>query len=88
LQFCVIHSKKQPSELAKTTPKTLRERISDRYADHSYVLRYMHNGDASSEFGENELSKTALRKFICQLLIRLDCKPRLANSCRSTTGQG
>ena len=82
LQFCVMQLGKQPSELAKTMAMALRERISARYADH---LRYLHNGDASSEFGENELSTTAIRRFICRLLIRLDCKPRLTKS--STTGQ-
>jgi hypothetical protein len=68
-----------------TMAMALRERISARYADHSYVLRYLHNGDASSEFGENELSTTAIRKCICQLLLRLDCKPRLASLANSST---
>ena len=44
---------KRESELAKTMAKALQERISARYVDHSNVL---HNGDASSEFGGNELS--------------------------------
>jgi hypothetical protein len=65
LQFCVVQLGKQPSELTKTMAMTLRERIGARYADHSHVLRYLHNGDASSEFGENELSTTAIRRFIC-----------------------
>lgn len=85
LQFCVTQLEKQTSQLPKTMAMALRERISARYADHSYVLRYLHNGDASSEFGKNELSTTAIKKFICRLLVRLDCKPRLASLTNSST---
>jgi len=75
IQFCVAQLREQQSQLGKTMAAALLSRVRERYAIHSTVLRYLHFGDESSEFSEREVSGMTIRKFIHQLLLRLDQGP-------------
>ena len=72
LKFCVMELRKQQSELGKTMAMALHARVCERYRIHSLVLRYLHTGDASSDFSESGMSSMAIRKFVHRLLLRLD----------------
>lgn len=73
LQFCVVTLRKQQSELGKAMALALHTRVSERYGIHSNILRYLHTGDATSQFSERDMSSLALRKYMLRLLNRLDC---------------
>ena len=84
IQFCVSQLREQQSELGKTMAATLLSCVSERYAIHSTVLRYLHCGDETSEFTEREVSGMTIRKFLHQLLIRLDDGPSCARAAAVT----
>lgn len=88
LQFCVVQLRKQASELAKTMADALHSRITERYASHSKVLRYLHYGVVeieSCEFGD-AMGTAQLKKFILRLLMRLT-KPTSTTASDSATLQ-
>lgn len=72
LKFCIMQLRKQQSELGKTMAEALHTHICERYGIHSLVLRYLHTGEASSEFSESGMSSLVIRKFVHRLLLRLD----------------
>ena len=69
IQFCVAQLHEQQSELGKVMAAALLSRVSDRYAMHSTVLRYLHFDDEASEFCEREVSGMTIRKFLHQLIL-------------------
>jgi len=83
-QFCVAQLREQQSQLGKTMATALLSRVSDRYAIRSTVLRYLHFGDEASEFSEREVSGMTIRKFLHQLLLRIDYGPSCARAAAVT----
>lgn len=73
LQFCLVTLRKQQYELGKAMAMALHTRVSERYGIHSNILRYLHIGDATSQFSERDMSSLAMRKYMLRLLNRLDC---------------